>query len=389
MFFVSQSATPAGQGGEGATSIASPGPHFGTVERALAPDEERLLGYIPEDLGAACLPLAGSVSGEGPLAALVCTDDEVEVLYQLFPSRDEMDEAFQTRANINGAPEGECATDHLAVTPYSIGGEPAGRVLCYRLVIDETTTSHIQWTDENSAIYAHAIRNDHADLTLYEWWLSSSGPVASAEEATVTAKDRPATAAVPRLPEGSFLASVLELDRVTGVYLRDASGRPLVTYRMHIEDGTYEFARDFATVDSGNILFVKPDLVVFDPATGDCAGTGLSGQPASYRLSASARSLRLEFKKGGTCAGPNEVPERSDWTPAPSGVIAFADQVRVALGDAAGFLVKQLTDETASTHLRAGPPTEPGSSSPAWVRKGPICTPCMLTVPGSRDLPMW
>ena len=348
VFSVSGGETPTGQVGEGATPSPSAEPHFGTVERALTPDEERLLGYVPEDLGAACLPLAGSVSGEGPLAALVCMDAEVEVLYQLFPSRDEMDEAFQTRANTNEAPEGECATDHLAVTSYSIGGEPAGRVLCYTLVIDDTETSHIQWTDENSAIFAHAIRNDQADLTLYEWWLSSSGPVASVEDATDTAKDRPAAAAVPHLRDGSYLVSVGDPDRVTDVALRDANGRRLLTYRMHIEDGTYEFARDAAIVDSGNVLLAKPDLVVFDPVTGDCVGTGLTGGPASYRVSASARSLNWEFKSGGTCAGPAEVPQRFAWIPAPSGVIAYGTEGQIALMDPGGFDVEQLTDESRS-----------------------------------------
>ncbi len=365
VFSVSRGETPAGQGGQD-TPSPSPEPHFQTVERALTSDDERLLGYIPEDLGAACLPLDRRASANsldravpgGPLGALVCTDDEVEILYELFSSRDEMDEAFQIRVNGNRAPDGECATDHLAVTPYSIDGEPAGRVLCYTLVIGDTETSHIQWTDENSAIYAHAIRNDQADLTLYEWWLSSSGPVASVEDATVTAKDRPVAAAVPPLREGSYLVSVGEPDRTTGVNLRDANGRPLVTYRMRIEDGTYEFARDEAIIESGTVLLAKPDLVVFDPVTGDCVGTGLTGGPASYRVSVSARSLDWEFESGGTCAGPAEVPPRFAWTPAPSGVIAFVTDGQIARMDPAGFDVEQLTAETLS------------NSSPVWSPDG-------------------
>lgn len=367
VFSVSRGETPAGQGGEDLLS-PSPEPNFQTAERALTSDDERLLGYIPENLGAACLPLNRAVSAEGPLAALVCTDDEVEVLYELFSSRDEMDEAFQTRASANRAPGGECATDHLAVTPYSIGGEPAGRVLCYTLVIGDTETSHIQWTDENSAIYAHAIRNDQADLTLYEWWLSSSGPVSSAGDATVTAKDRSAAAAVPPLREGSYLVSVSEPDRVTGVNLRDASGRPLVTYRMHIEDGTYEFVRDDVFVESGNVLLSKPDLVVFDPLTGECVVAGLTGGPASYRVSASARSLHWDFMSGGTCAGPAEVPERFAWKPAPSGVIALATEGGVALSDAAGFNVEQLTDDSRSY---ASPGWSPDGTMIVFTGLGP------------------
>jgi hypothetical protein len=358
VFAVSQGESPAGRGTVNATPSPTLEPHFRTVERGLTPDDERLLGFIPQDLGAACLPLDRGVSDEGPLAALVCTDDEVEVLYELYSSRDEMDEAFEIRANTNEAPEGECATDHLAMTPYSIGGEPAGRVLCYTQAIEERETSHIQWTDENSAIIAHAIRSDHADLTLYEWWLSSAGPVRSAEEGTVIAKDRPPAAAGSLVRDGSYLVSVDVPVPDTEAFLHVGNGGPLLTYRMHIADGTYEFARDAIDLESGNILLVKPDLVLFEPVTGDCAGTGLSSGPASYRVSASAGSLTLEPRDDGRCAGPDEVPQRFAWSSAPSGEIAFARESKIAIMDAAGFVVEQLTDETRS------------DASPAWSADG-------------------
>ena len=78
-----------------------------------------------------CLPLDRDEPIHGERASLVCRTADVEVLYELFQTRDEMNEAFQVNVNNKAAPDGECATDHLAVGTYTIGGEPAGRVLCY------------------------------------------------------------------------------------------------------------------------------------------------------------------------------------------------------------------------------------------------------------------
>jgi serine/threonine-protein kinase len=376
VFSISRGETPAAEGAPSSpTPTASlspaPEPNFRTVERPLTADEERLLTSIPEDVGADCLPLDRAEPVQGELAALVCRDDDVEVLYELFPNRDLMDVAFQSNANIKRAPEGECATEHLAVTPYTIGGEPAGRVLCYTQAIHEnpvvqaggpkTQTSHIEWTDENSAIYAHAIRSDLGDLTLYEWWLSSSGPVASPEAGAAMAKDPPAAVAGRRPPEGSYLASVDEpFERVGEVDLVAADGGSLVTYRIHIEAGTYELGRNGVIVDSGEILLQKPNLAVFDPSTGECAGTRLSGAPTSYEWSASGESLKWRLKQGGTCAGPDQVPGRNAWTRAPSGVIAFSTQGQIFLMDAAGFGLEELTGDAET-----GP-----NVSPTWSSDG-------------------
>jgi serine/threonine protein kinase/Tol biopolymer transport system component/DNA-binding SARP family transcriptional activator len=356
----------------------APEPTFRTVERSLTTDEQRLLTSIPEDVGADCLPLDRAEPVQSELAALVCRNDDVEVLYELFPNRDLMDEAFQSNANINRAPEGECATDHLAVTPYTIGGEPAGRVLCYTAAIDannqaggpKTRTSHIEWTDENSAIYAHAIRNDLGDLTLYEWWLSSSGPLVSAEVGSAMAKDRPAAAAGRRLPEGSYLVSVDEpFERVSEVDLVAGNGGSLVTYRIHLEAGMYELARNGVIFDAGDILFEKPNLIVFDPLSGQCVGNEFSGQPSSYEWSASGSSLRWKLTEG-TCAGPDQVPGKIAWTRAPSGVIAFSTQGQIFLMDAAGFNVEKLTGD-AETGPNVSPTWSPDGTRIAFAGAGP------------------
>ena len=164
-----RSDSPQAQDLDTTTPAATPSPTvpptFRTVERALEPEEERLLGYIPQDLSAECLPLDRDQPIHQELAALACRAADVEVLYELFQTRDAMDAAFQLKANIERAPDGECATDALAVTPYTIGGEPAGRVLCYTHEIygRSAHASFIEWTDENASIYAQAVRNDLGD----------------------------------------------------------------------------------------------------------------------------------------------------------------------------------------------------------------------------------
>ncbi|MGA9161129.1 MAG: protein kinase, partial [Actinomycetota bacterium] len=117
------------------SAIASPTPEpvFRTVNRALGADEERLLTYIPGQLASDCLPLDRAEPLQGELAALVCTGGGLEVLYELFPTRDAMDAAFQLSADARQAPEADCSTEHLAVSEYTIDGERAGRILCYTI----------------------------------------------------------------------------------------------------------------------------------------------------------------------------------------------------------------------------------------------------------------
>ena len=346
------------------TAAASPSPpiepYFRTVDRALSGNEGRLISQIPQDVAADCLPFDGSGQVQGELAAIVCRPADMEVLYRLFAEPTSMDASFQVNANTRQAPAGECATDHLAMAAYTVGDQPAGRVLCYTTESQpfdgRPASSHIEWTDENSAIYAHAIRNDLSDLALYGWWQSSAGPVVD----DTAAKDLPASAG-PLLREGSYLVSIVEPGRRRSVALRDARGRPLVTYRIHIEEGTYELGRDGKTIESGDILLQKPNAIAFHPQTGHCAGTGPSSALAAYEWSSVDRSLT--WMSGGRCAGPKAVPRSLAWTRAPQGVIAFATagdasvtnvDSEIALMDAAGFEVERLTGE-AETRANASP----------------------------------
>jgi DNA-binding SARP family transcriptional activator/Tol biopolymer transport system component/tRNA A-37 threonylcarbamoyl transferase component Bud32 len=359
-------ATPADGGGPPASALAaSPSPvppTFRTVERALSDAEEQLLTYVPGDVSSECLPLDRDAPIHGERATLVCRTADVEVLYQLFQTRDEMDDAFQVNANNKAAPDGECATDHLAVGSYTIGGEEAGRVLCYTVKRGSFTEelppqSHIEWTDENASIYTHAIRNDLGDLSLYEWWLTSAGP--SSPDGSVPTKDSPRTASGPRLTDGIFLA----------VPPRGCAGFEGETCAMYIEGDSYRLMiKPFDTPanpsETGSLLLQKPDAVVFSPTSGYCFGGGqvvAPPRPAAYRWSGSGDAITFVKTEGGDCAGPQKMARAYvSWTRAPDGVVAVEEGGEIELVDTGGSLVQSTTQ--AETNPNSWPDWSPDAS---------------------------
>jgi serine/threonine protein kinase/WD40 repeat protein len=319
-------------------------PSFRTVERPLTPDEELLLTYIPGEVDDDCLPLDRPEPIHGERASLVCRTEEVEVLYELFQTRDEMDAAFQVNVNNTRAPEGECATEHLAVGAYTIGGEPAGKVLCYtiqagdsRQVTGEPARSHIEWTDENVSIYAHAVRNDLADLSLYQWWLTSSGPVPTVDgDRATVAKDPPASTSVSIPRDGSYLAT-------TGPCASVRRGNCI----LHIEGSSYEIRNwDATPFEEGTIALQKPNRVVFDPIATFCFDAGRDTRASTNTWTESENGeVAFERTAGGRCAGPAFT---GPWTRAPDGVIAVGSGGNVALVDAGGSAVQSTAQEGTS-----------------------------------------
>ncbi len=355
VFSVSRGETPAAQSGEGsstATVSPAPEPVFQTVERQLTQDEERLLGYVPAQVADDCAPLARESSVRGELAALACITTETEVLYELFATRDAMDAAFQINANTTGVPGGDCSAEHEAMSPYTIGGERAGRVLCYTaaasefdVLSGEPDRSHIEWTQENGLIYAHAVRNDLGDLSLYEWWLTSAGPIVPAgSDPALSTKDPPAPVG-SRLREGSYLILLTDEEaNDPGVW-----GSSGVTYAMHLDDGAYQAAEWGNIYERGRTYLRKPNTIVFAPTS--CVGTG-SGvlRPVEYEWTATDEGVAWEKITGGSCAGPQGFPLRP-WTRTPGGLIAVESGNDIALVDAGGFVVRKLTDESETDNV--------------------------------------
>jgi serine/threonine protein kinase/DNA-binding SARP family transcriptional activator len=341
-----------------AVANPTPDPAFRTVHRPLEPEEERLLSSIPEGESSDCLPLDRPEPVQGELAALVCHAGDVEVLYELFPTQSDMNNAIQAGVNSHQAPKGQCATETLAVTPYTIGGSRAGRVLCYTLKRDEGDESHIEWTYEDSSIYAHAVRNDLADLSLYDWWLSTSGPVASNGDATATTKDPPASLG-PRLRDGSYLIS-LTPRQVSHFGFLDLFTKPGRggTLAIHLGDGTYELAADGTVVQSGRTLLTKPDAIVFVPEQASICGTPLL--PVTYEWTATAQTVSWAKMEGNDCAGPQPFTGLP-WTRAPDGLIAFEWDRGIALMDPGGANVQDVGSD-ASTSPNRWPDWSPDGS---------------------------
>jgi len=333
------------------TVSPSPDPAFRTVDRPLTPDEERLLTYVPADVAADCQPLDRDEPVRGELATIVCRSEAVEVLYELFPTRDLMDAAFQLNANGTAAPDGECALEHLAVGTYTVGGQPAGRVLCYTVVFAFSSTpgqSHIEWTDENTSIYGHAVRHDSGDLDLYEWWLSSSGPV-SPEGGPRVEKNRPRAAVSFRLDEGSYLATP-----PGGC----AGFGQSVTCVMSIDGGRYRllFTDTLEEAEEGSLLRRKPGTVVFDPESGYCLDVLAFGEgardprPTGYEISADGELVSFQRTSGGRCAGPGKLSD-DPWTHAPAGEIAVEFGGQVTLIAPAGEIVGEVTSNVDTETL--------------------------------------
>jgi serine/threonine protein kinase/DNA-binding SARP family transcriptional activator/Tol biopolymer transport system component len=356
-----------------ASPSPTPPPPFRTVDRALTAEEERLSTYIPEEVSGDCSPLDRDEPLHDELASLVCRTGQVEVLYQLFPTRDAMDDAFQVNLNNRRAPTGDCAEDNLAVGRYTIDGEPAGRVLCYTVehgpfLADQPDQSHIEWTDGNASIYAHAIRNDLGDLSLYQWWRSSSGPVVG----DVPAVKDAAPGTPHTVPEGTLLVSP------SGGCPGTAEATPL-TCRLHIGSDTYSIEATGGPIEEGSILLRKPAAIVFSPTFGFCSGTSEGFGPqesgprwAEYTWSKSGHHVSFDRVGGGRCAGPQRAFDRpadiEPWTRAPEGLIAVEQGGEIELVDPGGSLVRSTTQ--SYTNPNTWPDWSPDGSRIAFAGVG-------------------
>jgi class 3 adenylate cyclase len=223
-------------------------PGLTAAERALVTIAP---GHVRESCGRAVATLPDAV------ASIDCGDAPYAMTFSRFATAEQMQERFDAFAAGVSSFGGDCATDPAAVHPYSVNGIERGQVACY---MDErasglsTATSVIVWTDEESVVLGRALRDDAADLTLYEWWRTEAGP----SESTVPA---------PKEGEAELLEGSFELTIVRGDVGpaeeggADASWVRSWTLKLSAEDGfdgmpTYE--------EGGELLYGKPDLLIFN-----------------------------------------------------------------------------------------------------------------------------
>jgi DNA-binding SARP family transcriptional activator/tRNA A-37 threonylcarbamoyl transferase component Bud32 len=305
-------------------------PRFPMANRAPTSDEARLLALIPRGLRPRCgpvdLPTAAAFQADGAVGGVACAQAGVEVLFELFGNKDAMDAAFGKRAYAADAYGGDCGTDPKAQNAYTIGGAPAGRVLCQRSV----NQSEIAWTDERILVLGDAWRNDIGDVSLYQWW-RTAGPVV---EGTVAEKD--AFSGVPQAPQGTFMINLTERDnrrlhRLAKNVPFDWRG----TFGIRFSHGTYTLVRGslgrFGQIDSGTYLLSKGPVVVLTSSS--CFGKDVS---ASYRwrMIGSEIEWTLERVLGAnarSCApGPWPITIHP-WLRVPSDDIAYSVQGQIVV----------------------------------------------------------
>jgi serine/threonine-protein kinase len=334
------SATPS------ASALEDPA-HFPRLDRAPTADETRLLDLIPPTLRPACEPARpGAPSGtpDRVLGAVACDDDEVEVLYELFADVGSLDAAFGARAYATGAFGGDCAIDHEAQNPYTVGGDEVGRVQCVR----RGGRSEIAWTDERVLVLAHAIRDDSGDLSLFTWWVAA-GPVPAGSPAS---KD--AAGEAEAFPPQSYALTVTEDDNVhMPPNWAQIVGR--MTWYIRLADGEYDVVYGGTEAERGSYVLAKGGQVVFGP------GNVCPQAVATFGWELSEQGLVWDYRpdlssipgSNPTCVpGPYPFTFRP-WTRPPDGELVIDGGGDLFLQGSDGFDQLPLAQEPGETDIDA------------------------------------
>ena len=232
-------------------ALGSDGPRDAGV--GLTETERALVALVPEDFRSACVRSKETLPDAS--ASVTCTRDDYVTTYSRFSGAEEMHDRFAAFAAGVPALGGHCSTDPSAVNEYTVNGIERGQVACYvneRASGLSAATSVIVWTDEELLILGRALRDDAADLTLYEWWRTEAGP---SESSALAPKDGAA-----ELVDGFFELTIERGDRGGGG-LADPSWVRTWTLKLSAEEGfdgvpTYE--------EGGELLFGKPNILIFD-----------------------------------------------------------------------------------------------------------------------------
>lgn len=231
-------------GGDGPKSAEDPG---------LTEQERSLVAMVPSRLRSSCE--RADTPPPDATASVDCGREEYLVTYSRFDAVDEMQDRFGAFAAAVPSVVGNCAIDPSAVHRYSVNGIERGDVACYVEGRREglgTATSVIVWTDEELLVLGRAVREDAADLTLYEWWRTDAGP---SESSALAPKDGEAA-----FLDGIFEMEITEAEAGTEAGMADPSWVRSWTIRLSREQGfvgmpTY-------VEDGGVLLFGKPSTAI-------------------------------------------------------------------------------------------------------------------------------
>jgi class 3 adenylate cyclase len=146
-------------------------------ERGPSRAERSLRMLVPEAFRSTCS--TSSSPSPTAIASLECMPNEMySVTYASFGTADDLRTAFEGFASPADPTNLDCARDPSAWHGYTVNGTPAGEVACYTVEGTgvSTTDSVIVWTDDTLLVLGRAVRGDAADLTLYAWWRTETGP---------------------------------------------------------------------------------------------------------------------------------------------------------------------------------------------------------------------
>ena len=139
--------------------------------------ERSLRALVPEAFRSTCS--RSSSPTPTAIASMECIPNEMySVTYASFGSADDLRSAFEGFASPADPTNVDCARDPSARHGYTVNGIAAGEVACYTVegTSISTTDSVIVWTDDQLMVLGRAVRGDAADLTLYTWWKTETGP---------------------------------------------------------------------------------------------------------------------------------------------------------------------------------------------------------------------
>jgi serine/threonine-protein kinase len=139
--------------------------------------EGLLLTHVPQRTRQSCAREQRTDIAGRAIAGLQCSRGPVAVFYDLFRTRQAMRAYYERAVNRSGATRsvGSCQTSDASEGFWTLGGDQAGRLLCY------TSTQGgrvVIWTYDDLRIVSWAQRSDDNRAALYRFWRGpNSGPI--------------------------------------------------------------------------------------------------------------------------------------------------------------------------------------------------------------------
>lgn len=243
---------------------------------------ESLLAHIPESHRDACRPDLRHDEVDAIMSVRCDLSNGITVVYTQLASDAAVAERYGSRLEIASVAKdtGDCSLELPGEEAYSIGGEPAGRLVCY----DSYGTDSFHWTHDASGIYSQALLEGDLDA-LWSWWASESGPIEPAADAPSTGVGAALDALLLHLPE-RHRSTCLPFD----------GGEPedgvVVSVKCEVADDLTVYYSKYDTEDAMMADYQSQlDAVEIDEDAGDCSvalpgemAYTIAGEPAGRLL---------------------------------------------------------------------------------------------------------